>query len=258
MAPEITLFGLTVSSYSLMAVLAAAAFIALSWRPLRRCGLPAAGVVLLMLAVCVAFLVGARLWNVAVNPDSYHEGRPWYVLRMTGFSVYGGVAAVLIVFLLASAVARVRPGRVLDAVTVPAAVSFSVSRVGCFLNGCCSGRETDLPWGVVFPFETEGLSASLSQARAVHPTQLYELILALLGIPLCLFIVKRLRPGAGGLFLLYGAWANVMRLLVLPLRALPYSSLVSNIIYPLLYYVLTVACVFLFVWSCRRGREETS
>lgn len=125
--------------------------------------------------------------------------------------------------------------------------------MGCFLNGCCAGRETDLPWGVVFPARTEGMAAI---ARAVHPTQLYELILALLGVPLCLLIVKKTRAEDGGLFFSYGVWFCVMRLAVHPFRELPYSLVVTNIFYPVLYYVLLVVGVFLFVWSCRKGRAR--
>ena len=52
---------------------------------------------------------------------------------------------------------------------VPLALAFG--RVGCFLNGCCYGKPTTLPWGVVFP------TAAPLVAR--HPTQLYELVLDL-------------------------------------------------------------------------------
>ena len=37
-------------------------------------------------------------------------------------------------------------------------------RLGCFLNGCCGGKECHLPWAVHFPGHEE----------ATHPTQLYE------------------------------------------------------------------------------------
>lgn len=256
MIPGFELFGLTIRTYSLMAAVAAVTFTAMSVRPLRRCGLSAAAIAVMLLSICVAFPVGARLLYAAVCPDSFYEGRPWYELRMGGFSMYGGIAGTSAVILFAALFTRVRHVKLLDAVTIPGAVSFSVARVGCFLNGCCSGKETDLPWGVVFPSETDGVSAALTNAHAVHPTQLYELILALLGIPICLLIVKKARAGEGGLFFIYGAWFCTMRLLVHPFRSLPYGQIVTVVIFPLLYYTLTVAGVFLFVWSCRKGREK--
>lgn len=254
MIPEFTVFGQTVSTYSLMALLAAAAFFAMSWRPLRRRGLTPVSILIVLALVCAAFFAGARLWNVAVNPDSYGETRPWYIFKMTGFSMYGGLTGALIVSVGAALVLRVRPEKVLDALTVPGGSAFCIARLGCFLNGCCSGKETSLPWGVVFPTEANGEAL----AGAVHPTQLYELFLALIGIPICLFIVKKARAKEGGLFFLYGTWFCTMRLIVHPFRALPYSPLVTNLIYPLIYYVLIVLGVFLFARSCRALAPERS
>ena len=228
---------------------------AMSFRPLRRSGLSMGGVIVLYIAVCITFVIGARLWNVAVEPDSYNKARPWYSLRTGGFSTYGGITGALVVFLFAAVITRTRLLKILDSVTIPGAAAFSVARVGCFLTGCCAGKETDLPWGVVFP-HADDVSASLTNIHAVHPTQLYELILALIGIPLCLFIVKKSKAGTGGLFFIYGVWFCTMRLIVHPLRDLPYSLLVLEIIYPVLYYVLIVAGIFLFVWSCRKGRPD--
>jgi len=105
----------------------------------------------------------------------------------------------LVVFLFAAVITRTRLLKILDSVTIPGAAAFSVARVGCFLTGCCAGKETDLPWGVVFP-NADSVSASLTNVHAVHPTQLYELILALIGSPLCLFIVKKAHAGEGSRF----------------------------------------------------------
>lgn len=52
-----------------------------------------------------------------------------------------------------------------DSFAMPVAASVAVGRLGCFVAGCCYGRVTTLPWGVVFPEH-----GSLPR----HPTQLYE------------------------------------------------------------------------------------
>lgn len=46
-------------------------------------------------------------------------------------------------------------------------------RLGCFMQGCCHGRPTDLPWGVVFPKGTFAVEESVA-GLALHPTQLIE------------------------------------------------------------------------------------
>lgn len=44
---------------------------------------------------------------------------------------------------------------------------------GCFLNGCCYGHPTDMPWGVQFPLEHVGTKFYGITAH-LHPTQIYE------------------------------------------------------------------------------------
>ncbi len=57
-------------------------------------------------------------------------------------------------------------------------------RLGCYLNGCCYGLETTVPWGARFPMGSlaheaqvkAGHVGKLSAALPVHPTQLYEAV----------------------------------------------------------------------------------
>ena len=83
----------------------------------------------------------------------------------------------------------------------PAAVAGAVvGRLGCFLQGCCLGKVTELPWGVMFPRET----------AFRHPTQLYEMGALALFFLAILWLERRrpYRPGAvffaGVLF--YAVW----------------------------------------------------
>lgn len=251
MIRELTFLGLTVATYTLMAIIAAITGAAMSWRPLRKTGLSAAGTILLLSVICIAFLAGARIWNVAANPDSYGPDRPWYTLQMNGLSMFGGILGSITAVSLFSAIKRISLLKLLDIFTIPAAVSFCIARIGCFMNGCCSGKRTDVPWGIIFP---SGSDITLLHRHAVHPTQIYELLLALIGIPLCLWLVKLFRAGEGGRFFIYGVWFCTMRMIVHPFRLFPYSYTVTTYIYPLIYYVLIVIGIFLFVFSCRQSR----
>ncbi|MBR4556844.1 MAG: prolipoprotein diacylglyceryl transferase [Clostridiales bacterium] len=251
MIRELTFLGLTVATYTLMAIIAAITGAAMSWRPLRKTGLSAAGTILLLSVICIAFLAGARIWNVAANPDSYGPDRPWYTLQMNGLSMFGGILGSITAVSLFSAIKRISLVKLLDIFTIPAAVSFCIARIGCFMNGCCSGKRTDVPWGIIFP---SGSDITLLHRHAVHPTQIYELLLALIGIPLCLWLVKLFRAGEGGRFFIYGVWFCTMRMIVHPFRLFPYSYTVTTYIYPLIYYVLIVIGIFLFVFSCRQSR----
>ena len=83
-------------------------------------------------------------------------------------AVIGGVMLAIAVILLYGRYHKVPIRHYLDTLAIGLLVALMFGRVGCFLNGCCYGRPTDLPWGVRFP---QGLPPTLV---AVHPTQLYE------------------------------------------------------------------------------------
>jgi len=82
-------------------------------------------------------------------------------------------------------------GVVLDSggLAVPAAMA--VARVGCFLNGCCYGKSSGLPWAVTFPVKTQ-MSMGMPP-NPIHPTQIYELLMDLAIFFILLVIQKRFR-----------------------------------------------------------------
>ena len=103
-------------------------------------------------------------------------------------------------------VIRLRGGgflRYADAAVPGVALGYAVYRIGCFVNGCCSGIPTELAWGVTFAPGTEAfdiqLAAGLIDANAaqtvpVHPTQWYHAGAAILTV-LALTWIDAARPG---------------------------------------------------------------
>jgi len=199
-----------------------------------------------------AFLVGARLFNAAVNPSAYGGYLHIYTLQLTGLSLYGGVLGALLTFIIWTAIRRMNPLPILDALVLPSALAFALARVGCFLNGCCAGKATNSFLGVVFPSrqgdgQITGILALLGKTSvAVYPTQLFEMSLALIGLIPVMWVYFRKKPQAGTVFLLYGIWFTAMRWAILPMRNLPYSKTVTQIFLPLLYGGLILAGIVLF------------
>jgi len=119
------------------------------------------GVVLVWAPVVAsAALGGGRLLYVAT-----HGGA---IVGATGLSSMGGVAAVVVVLGVAAGGSGRRFADLADAFAPAGVVALGIGRLGCFLAGCCWGRPTDLPWGVVLP--------ELGPA-ARHPVQLYAAVL---------------------------------------------------------------------------------
>lgn len=67
-----------------------------------------------------------------------------------GFSVMGAFAGVLLGLSWAARAAKAPFARLLDYVCAAAPLWHAFGRLGCFMAGCCFGRPTDEPWGVVF------------------------------------------------------------------------------------------------------------
>jgi phosphatidylglycerol---prolipoprotein diacylglyceryl transferase len=66
--------------------------------------------------------------------------------------------------------------RTWDAFTPGISIGHALGRLGCFAAGCCYGKPTDVPWGVVF---TSPDAHKLSQTPIgvrMHPTQIYEFL----------------------------------------------------------------------------------
>jgi len=74
---------------------------------------------------------------------------------------------------------------VIDLYAWIAPIGFGIQKIGCFLNGCCYGLPTDLPWRVRYSMGTNAhfhqwINGSIYNesdfALAIHPVQLYEVI----------------------------------------------------------------------------------
>lgn len=108
----------------------------------------------------VAGIVGARLSHIFENLGEFTRSdiSNWdnlvNMVNLTsgGLTYYGG-------FILATPVVvgyllwKRFPLRLTADICAPGLmIALGIGRIGCFLNGCCYGAETDLPWGVRYPY----------------------------------------------------------------------------------------------------------
>ena len=101
---------------------------------------------------------------------------------------------------------KLPPGKFWDLVAPYVALGQAIGRIGCFLNGCCYGRE--VAWGIYFP---------VHHAR-LHPTQLYDS----LGLFFIFLILKKFQTSntaAGRVFVLYLILASAQRFVIEFFRA---------------------------------------
>ncbi|NJL71686.1 MAG: prolipoprotein diacylglyceryl transferase [Candidatus Competibacteraceae bacterium] len=75
-----------------------------------------------------------------------------FVLFMkSGRVFYGGLLGGVLGAIVYARIQKVDWIVLLDLCSPSAALGYAMTRLGCFLNGCCFGRITEMPWGVQFP-----------------------------------------------------------------------------------------------------------
>ncbi|NCA93188.1 hypothetical protein EOM82_08140 [bacterium] len=127
---------------------------------------------------------GALVYDAAFNAIEYGY------FSLEGISFYGGLICGLITVYVAMLVMPTYTSFTrlewLDKLTVPFICFHFFGRIGCFLAGCCYGKETDSVFGMYFPDQPE--FGVFHHGNKVFPTQLYE-VLALACIAALLFWV---------------------------------------------------------------------
>lgn len=195
-------------AYGTLLIAAAVAALALGLFGARRAGFPVRVIGIVYIAAIVAGLIGARALDVAFHQDLYAaDPEKIIALGFRGFGLYGGLAAGLTVGVISLAALCRRHGislgltfgRLADSAIPAVVVGIVLLRIGCFLNGCCAGIATDLPWGVVFPGDHGlGVLGISSDPAAVHPTQIYELLAAIACGIMALAVTRRHRDLPAG------------------------------------------------------------
>ena len=200
---------------------------------------------------CVLWgVVGARLFYVFEHYDYFFTAAGfWHILAIWegGLVFYGGL------FLTIGYVAyhfwkKHDGGEQLvvfwDLAAPSTAIGVAFTRIGCFLNGCCYGKPTDLPCGVTYPpdspifqdvatpgtymhdhfyiraYEMGMMGGKAANSFPVHPTQIYEsaFMFILAGVLYWYWPRRRGSGEVGGLFMIsYG----IFRFLVEFLRINP-------------------------------------
>ncbi len=254
---------ITLRSYLAFLVLAAVVAIGLAGRILVRMGVGRLSAIGGLAATVLAGLAGARLLAVVLSPSQYaSDPASAFALEPTEFALYGGLAGSGAVVLWLARRWRLDTARVADRFVVPIAAGLVLLRIGCFLNGCCAGIATRLPWGVVFPPGSEAwgqqviggnAGALFGRVSPVHPTQLYEAIAAILLAAIAVRLGRRGIPD-GAPALLFAAGFLAFRAFNQTLRAPSLDQLLPEPALVAAYAAGAVAMGLAFVARARGTR----
>ena len=177
-------------------------------------------------------ILGAKIYYLFLHfPETAADPRH-AILSRSGLVWYGG-------FILASLAILWRLNRLklpiltfADAIAPALALGYAVGRIGCFLVGDDYGAPTNLPWGIAFPNGAPPSTAGNLRAfgvhvpasipdgtvMTVHPTQVYETLMALV-IFAVLWRLRKRWATPGVLWFVWLALAGVERFVVEIFRA---------------------------------------
>ena len=204
---------LEIHSYGLL--LAISFLIGIYWSMFRaqKRGIERNAVMDLSLILVVCAIVGSRFLYVVTHLhefkgrwlDTFNPFQSTGEIGIMGLTMLGGVVLSLIAIVVFCRVKNINFLRLCDVFAPAVGLGIFLTRIGCFLHGCCFGKPCDLPWGVVFPLFSP--AGSVMQGITIHPTQIYSSLYGL-AIMFIILLLDR-KPRFDGFllsvfFMLYG------------------------------------------------------
>lgn len=139
--------------------------------------------------VIVGVILGGRLGYVLFYDLPTYLANPLQIFQVWngGMSFHGGFAGVVVAAIWFCRREKIPMLPLGDLLAIAAPVGLMLGRLANFVNAELWGRETDLPWGVIFPGGAAQTCGELVGACARHPSQLYQAALEGLLLALVLF-----------------------------------------------------------------------
>lgn len=163
--------------------------------------------------IILGVILGGRLGYVLFYQPGFYLSNPGQILLVWqgGMAFHGGLLGVIIAAWLYTRTHGIPRLQAADAIALGVPPGLLLGRISNFINAELWGRQTNLPWGVIFPGDAAQACATATELCARHPSQLYEALLEglLLGTVLLWLVWRRSafkRPGlvSGTFFAGYG------------------------------------------------------
>ncbi len=247
-------YGVAIALAFLIAILLA------TWRAKKE-GLKANDFLDIGFIIVIGAIVGSRLFYVLFNLKDYIEN-PVAIFQIWhgGLVFYGGLAMAALGAMLYMKYRKIPIMYATDMIAPSVTLGYTITRIGCFLNGCCYGHETN--WFTGVHGWKEGTGAAMHTASLfftklfsgeavpevikLHPTQLYAA-----GINLIFFVVLFLlwskRKFDGMIFWLYIMMYSVYRLGIEFFRADNEPFVLGLTIAQIMSIVLLICAVVAFI-----------
>lgn len=220
--PVLTIGPLSLRWYGIMVALAIIVVVSwVLWKVKRGANLSYDNALTAALVGIPSGIVVSKLIHVidqiviaAFHPELVRSGavidyihNPGLILNGEGLTIWGAVLGAALGVWIYSKFSNFKFGYFADVIAPGIILAQAIGRVGCTINGCCYGPETDLVCGVIYTHPDSYAPLGIP----VHPTQVYEIIYNLIVFGILVKLSGRLKPD-GSLFLIYLSLYSVWRI----------------------------------------------
>jgi phosphatidylglycerol---prolipoprotein diacylglyceryl transferase len=155
----------------------------------------------------IGLMIGSRLGYIIIYNLPYYIEIPGelFAIWHGGMSFHGGLIGAIVSGIIFCKIYEYDFWKLADLVIVTVPLCLAFGRFGNFINGELYGRQTSLPWGVLFPYTSH---------KPRHPSQLYEAFfegIVLFGI---LWLLKDKVKMKGGVLCLFFIFYGLFRFIV--------------------------------------------
>ncbi len=252
--------GMPIYAYGMMVGLSFVLGCGLTMWWASRDGIDHAATRKILIGAVAGAVVGSRLLFLFANPNLVNGPASWVQVQEGGLVAHGGMLGGIIGAAVACRLTGIGFWRFADHAAPTLALGLGLTRIGCFLNGCCFGRVTDAGIGVCFPpgspamvhhFQQGVLEVGAGSSLPVHPTQLYSSLNGFLGLALLVWIYHR-RRFSGQVLLAFLIWYGVTRFAIELLRDDPQRGTVLTLSTSQFTSLIALVVGFGLYWWRRR------
>jgi phosphatidylglycerol:prolipoprotein diacylglycerol transferase len=219
--------------------------------------------------IAIGGILGAKAYYLALNWQSLVANPMQEILSRGGLVWYGGLIGGVLAYYIQIKLRKLPMAVMYDATAPALMLAIAIGRMGCFLVGDDYGIYTAGPLGIAFPEgsppSTAGYLRSVgdsipanipdSAVVPVHPTQVYEVIIALILFAVLWQLGKRkLKPGQ--LFAAFMGLYSVERFLIEFVRAKSDRFLLGLSTSQVMSILLAIAAVVL--WQRQKSKPDWS
>ena len=197
----------TIRFYGVMMAIAFLTAVYIAKKESERKGLGSECMVDFAFYAIIIGIIGARLYYVLLHIQDFLK-HPLDIVKVWqgGLAFHGGILAGFLAGIWFARKRKIPFWKFADTGAPAIILAQAIGRVGCFLNGCCYGKETTVFWAVKF----RNIDSMAPLNAALHPTQLYEMA-GNLGIFFFLWGIRKKKIADGCIFLLYAIMYSVLR-----------------------------------------------